>query len=41
MAAQAVETTPAPGAAGEVHPAFAQILGRLRRPGAGRDDHAR
>jgi flagellar protein FliO/FliZ len=39
MAAQAVEASP-PGAAGEAHPAFAQILGRFRR-GGGSDDHAR
>ena len=38
MAAQAVEAAP-PGAAGEAHPAFAQILGRFRRGGS--DDHAR
>ena len=40
MAAQTVEAAP-PGAVGEVRPAFAQILGRFRRPGAGSDDHAR
>jgi len=36
MAAQTVDAPP--GATGEVHPAFAQILGRFRRPGAGGDD---
>ena len=35
MAPQAVEA-PAPGAT--VHPAFAKILGRIRRPGAEGDD---
>jgi flagellar protein FliO/FliZ len=40
MAAQTVQAGP-PGAVGEVHPAFAQILGRFRRPVAGSDDHAR
>ena len=40
MAAQAVQV-PASGTTGEVHPAFAQILGRFRRPGTGSDDHAR
>ena len=39
MAAQAVEVAP-PGSTAEVHPAFAQILGRFRRGGGG-DDHAR
>ena len=39
MAAQAVEAAPA-DAAGEVHPAFAQILGRFRRPGSGSDGRA-
>ena len=39
MAAQAVEAAPH-GAAGEAHPAFAQILGRFRR-GRASDDHAR
>ena len=33
MAPQALEA--APGAGGEIHPAFAQILGRLRRSGPG------
>ena len=37
MAAQAVEATP-PGAAGEVHPAFAQILGRFQRKSDGDTD---
>ena len=37
MAAQELGNAP-PGPAGEVHPAFAQILGRFRRGG---DDHAR
>ena len=36
MAAQAVEA--APGGSGEIHPAFAQILGRIRRPGPGDGD---
>ena len=39
MAAQAVEAAPG-DAAGEVHPGFAQILGRFRRPGSGGDGHA-
>ena len=39
MAAQAVEAAP-PGTAGEVHPGFAQILGRFRRTGDGSDRHA-
>jgi len=39
MAAQAVEAAP-PGTAGEIHPAFAQILGRFRRTGEGADRHA-
>ena len=36
MAAQEVEAAPAVG--GDIHPAFAQILGRIRRPGAGDGD---
>ena len=40
MAAQAVEAAPG-GAAGEVYPGFAQILGRFRRPGTGVDSDAR
>ena len=36
MAAQAVEA--APGTGGPVHPAFAQILGRIRRSGPGGGD---
>ena len=36
MTAQAVET--APSTTGEVHPAFAQILGRFRLPGPGGGD---
>ena len=36
MAPQAVEASPAPGA--QVHPAFAQILGRFRRSGPGDSD---
>jgi flagellar protein FliO/FliZ len=40
MAAQAVEAAPT-SAAGEVHPAFAQILGRFRRNSDGADGNAR
>jgi flagellar protein FliO/FliZ len=39
MAAQAVEAAPT-SAAGEVHPAFAQILGRFRRNSDGADGNA-
>ena len=38
MAAQTVEAAP-PGSTAEAHPAFAQILGLIRRGGS--DDHAR
>ena len=40
MAPQATEAagSAAPGAPADVHPAFAQILGRLRRPGGGSTD---
>jgi len=43
MAPQAVEPAGAasPGATADVHPAFAQILGRLRRPGHGGGSDAR
>ena len=43
MAPQATEPAgvSAPGAPGDVHPAFAQILGRLRRPGGGGSADAR
>ena len=40
MAAQAAEGAPQ-DATGEVHPGFAQILGRFRRPGGGADGNAR
>ncbi|MEO5882277.1 MAG: flagellar biosynthetic protein FliO [Caldimonas sp.] len=40
MAAQAVEPA-LPGSPGAIHPGFAQILGRFRRPGAGGDHDAR
>ena len=39
MAAQAAEGAPQ-DATGEVHPGFAQILGRFRRTGEGADRHA-
>ena len=41
MAPQAAESAPAAVPSGEVHPAFAQILGRLRRPGSGGGADAR
>jgi flagellar protein FliO/FliZ len=41
MAAQATLEAAPSGIAGEAHPAFAQILGRFRRPGTGADPDAR